>query len=154
MIHVGVTGLRDLTSFDMKKLKKNICAKLEELKQGHDKFIMLNSIAAGADQLCAEIGLSLGFELVCPLPFSEYRNDFCGEQQNLYDILFEKASNVFVVSDSTDKDIAYLAAGKYIAQKCDVLLAVWDGKPQTSICGTAAIVAYAKSLGKEVKILF
>jgi len=153
LIQVGVTGLRNLTSFDLEKLKKKIYAELEDLKKGHDQSIMLNSLAAGADQLCAQAGLSLGYELICPLPFLEYRNDFTGKELKLYDMLLKKAKDTFFVSDSSDIEEAYLAAGKYIAQNCDVLIAVWDGKAQTSICGTAAVVAYAKSLGKEVKIL-
>ena len=31
-------------------------------------------------------------------------------------------------------------AGKYIADHCDALLAVWDGNPQQSVCGTEAVV--------------
>ena len=152
-IRVGVTGLRDLTSFNLKKLKRSISTELEEIKKVNNQSIMLNSIAVGADQLCAEIGLSLGYELICPLPFSKYRSDFCGKDLVLFDMLLGKANNTFVVSDSSCKDSAYLDAGKYIVQNCDVLLAVWDGKPQTSICGTAAIIAYAKRLHKEVKTL-
>ena len=153
MIQVGVTGLRNLTGFDLSVLEEKICLELEELKKGHDQSIMLNSLAAGADQLCAQVGLSLGYELICPLPFLEYRNDFTGKELELYDMLLRKASNNFFISDSSDIEKAYLAAGKYIVQNCDVLIAVWDGKSQTSICGTAAVVAYAKSLGKEVRIL-
>ena len=153
MIHVGVTGLRDLKNFDLAELEKNVCKELEEIKKGHDKAIMFNSISIGADQLCAKAGLSLGYELICPLPFPEYRNDFCGEDRERYDALYKKAGRCIVVSDSGDKDSAYLAAGKYIVRHCDVLLAVWDGTPQTSICGTAAVVAYAESLCKEIIIL-
>ena len=153
MIQVGVTGLRDLTGFDMSRLKNSIGIELNELKKGHDKAIMLNSIAAGADQLCAIIGLSLGFELICPLPFPEYRNDFRGNDIKLFDSLIRKASKTLVVSNRSDKDTAYLVAGKYIVRDCDILLAVWDKRPQTSICGTAAVVAYANSLGKEIIIV-
>lgn len=154
MVRVGVTGMRDLSGFDVAALKRKVRAHLETLKKGNNRSVMLNSIAAGADQLCAEIGLSLGYELVCPLPFAYYRDDFQDGQRKAYDRLLKRASRVYVVSDSDDKDAAYLAAGKDIVQKCDVLLAVWDGTPQDSICGTVAVMAYANSLGKEVRILF
>lgn len=152
-ITVGVTGLRDLTGFDIAALRDRICAELHALKQGRDTARMLNSIAAGADQLCAEIGLSLGYELVCPLPFAAYRDDFQGDNLKRYDDLLGKANDVLIVSDRTDKDAAYLAAGRYIADHCDILAAVWDGRPQDSICGTAAVAAYARGLGKAIKII-
>ncbi len=153
MIRVGVTGHRDLTGFNIAKLNDDIRNALEKLKQGHEKCVMLSSIAAGADQLCAKIALNLGYELICPLPFLDYRNDFCGNEQKIYDFLLGNASDSFVVSDSADKDNAYLASGKYIAENCDVLLAVWDGEPQESICGTQAVMKYAKNLKKDIIIL-
>lgn len=152
MIRVGVTGLRDLSVFDIAELKKSISKVLEAIKQRNDKIIMLNSIASGADQLCAQVGLSMDCDLVCPLPFEEYRNDFCAGDQKLYDLILEKASDSFVVSDDTNIDAAYLAAGKYIVEHCDEMLAIWDGRPQTSICGTEAVIEYAKLLGKQVTI--
>ena len=150
MIRVGVTGLRDVSDFDLPRLENSIRAVLQKYRDEHGQSIMLNSIAAGADQLCAEIGLSLGYELVCPLPFAEYRDDFNGEQRKRFDSLIRKSSKTLVVSDSANRDAAYFAAGRYIVEHCDVLLAIWDYRPQTSICGTAAVVAYAQSLGKEI----
>ena len=153
MIRVGITGLRDLTGFDLDKLKKDILKGLKELTQGQDRFIMLNSVAAGADQLCAQIGLSLGFELVCPLPFKEYRNDFSKSERQIYDGLIKEASSIKIISESAEKDEAYLAAGRFIVRNCDVLVAVWDGQPQKSICGTQAVITYASIIGRAVKIL-
>ena len=153
MIRVGVTGLRDLSVFNIDELKKSVSKVLEAIKQRNGKIIMLNSIASGADQLCAQVGLSIGCNLVCPLPFKEYRNDFSASEQKLYDFFLEKASDSFIVSDDTDKDAAYLAAGKYIVEHCEVILAVWDGRPQTSICGTAAVIEYANCLEKKVTII-
>ena len=153
MIKVGITGHRDLKDHDQAELEKNIRSALKELKRGSGRPVLLCSIASGADQLCAQIGLELGYELICPLPFAEYRNDFYGGEQNKYDMLLQKASRSLIVSSSLNRDGAYLAAGKYIAENCDALLAVWDGKPQQSICGTAAIVSYAKELSKKIKIV-
>ena len=153
MIKVGTTGHRDLRNYNRAELENNICFALKELKQGQDRPVLLSSIASGADQLCAQIGLELGYELICPLPFAEYRNDFHGCDKKNYDMLLKKARDSIIVSDSFDRDGAYLAAGKYIAENCDVLLAVWDGKPQQSICGTASIITYAKELSKEIRIV-
>ena len=39
---------------------------------------------------------------------------------------------------------AYEAAGRYVVDHCDLLIAVWDGKPARGRGGTAEIVAYAR----------
>lgn len=153
MIKVGVTGRRDLSGFNMTELINKVRMELENLKRSHSRFIMLNSIAVGADQLCAQIGLELGYELICPLPFTEYRGDFSGKELELYNSLIGKANDYFIVSNSSNRDAAYLAAGKYIAENCDVLLVVWDGKAQKDTCGTDAVIAYAKSLERDIHII-
>lgn len=140
VIKVGLTGHRDLIGFDQNQLKKDIRQELEKLKEGHRQYVMLNSIAAGADILCAQIGISIGYELVCPLPFYGYREDFSGNDLKLFDEMIRQSSRSFVVSGHEEKDASYLAAGEYIAENSDVLIAVWDGQPQQSICGTAAVV--------------
>ena len=153
MISVGVIGHRDLTGFNINKLRQQVLAELEKLKCGENQARMLNSIADGADQLCAEIGLDMGYELICPLPFLQYRRDFIGESLARYDALLKRAKETFVVSSGVDRDAAYLEAGKYIADHCDVLIAVWNQKPQISTCGSAAVVKYAREIGRLVLIL-
>ena len=153
MKSVGITGQRDLSKFDSERLKNRICSELLSLKHKHDVNIMLNSIAKGADQLCAEIGIALGYELVCPLPFDDYRGDFAGNDLTVYDKLISESKSVIMVSNIKNKDDAYLAAGKYVVDNCDVLIAIWDRAQQTSICGTMAIMNYAKEKQKKVIVI-
>ena len=39
---------------------------------------------------------------------------------------------------------AYAQAGQYIVDNCDLLIALWDGKPAAGQGGTAEIVEYAR----------
>ena len=153
MIKVGITGKRNLSNFDIENLKQRIYEELYKIKQTDSSCIMFNSIAAGADQLCAEIGISLGYELVCPLPFDDYRNDFLDVELKAYDSLLSKAKKSIVVSNKKDTQKAYLTAGKYVAENCDILIAVWDNKHQLSGCGTEAVVKYAKKMKKEIIVI-
>lgn len=150
---IGVSGHRDLSKYDADALSKRVQRALERFSRDGRACRMLNSIAEGADQLCAEAALELGFELICPLPFDGYRADFSGEALERFDRLLGRTADFFYVSDSSDRDVAYLAAGQYVAGNCDVLLAVWDGEPQQSNCGTEAAVKYAISLGKDILAL-
>jgi hypothetical protein len=45
---------------------------------------------------------------------------------------------------------AYAAVGRYVVDHCDVLIAVWDGKPSASRGGTAEIVRYALQQDRPV----
>ena len=126
---------------------------MSALRKDYTQSVLLSSLAAGADQLCADIGLSLGYELICPLPFAKVRNDFAGNDLEKFDALMSKAAQTVLVSTNQNADQAYLLAGQYIVEHCDVLLAIWDGSAQSSICGTQAVVKYAKEKGKRTIII-
>ncbi len=154
-IAVGVTGHRSIREEDIPFLKETVYAELQKLKNEYpdSPFIMLNSLASGADTLCAEAGISLGMSLVCPLPFEidEYRKDF--PENSRFDELVRSASEVFAADfaeqpkeDLTDeqmRNFAYRQAGIYVASHSHVLLALWDGKEGTGCgCGTAETVGF------------
>ncbi len=150
---IGVSGHRDLSRYDVDLLRDRVRHALGRFRRDGRTCRMLNSLAEGADQLCAEAALELGYKLICPLPFDGYRGDFSGEALECFDRLLGCAADSFYVSVSSNRDAAYLAAGQYVAGNCDVLLAVWDGEPQKSNCGTEAAVQYAESLKKDVLVL-
>lgn len=154
---VGVTGHRFVREEDLPLLKETVLTELKKLKSAYpnSEFIMLNSIAIGADTICAEIGVSLGMRLVCPLPFAveEYRKDFSGEDLSTFENLIQKAEDVFVApptepapdaaAKEQQRDYAYRQAGIYIAAHSHVLLALWDGKAGTANgCGAAEAVGF------------
>lgn len=150
-IMVGVTGHRDLRDEDIPRLRELICTQLKKLQRQypHSGFIMLNSLAEGADQLCAQEALSLGFSLVVPLPFAleEYRKDFDDQALEQFDLLRQQADQVFCTPDieqnGSGRDYGYRQAGIYVARHSHVLLALWDGVPEgPGGCGTGAAVGF------------
>ncbi len=115
----------------------------------HSPFTMLNSLAAGADMLCAQEALALGMRLVCPLPFEadEYRRDFDGADLETFESLLRQADEVFVAPaqepTALGRDFGYRQAGIYVATHCHVLLALWDGTPgEKGGCGTGEAVGF------------
>ncbi len=152
-IVVGVTGHRDLREKDVPKLRETVCAALKQLKEAypHSPFVMLNSLAAGADLLCAEVAVKLGMALKCPLPMDvgEYRHDFRGGQLAQFERMRAAADSVFVAPATeaapqpVTRDFCYRQAGIYVAAHSHVLLALWDGSPaQPGGCGTAETVDF------------
>lgn len=152
-IVVGVTGHRDLRQSDIPKLQELVTDELHKLIEQYpnSEFILLDSIASGADTLCAEVALALGMKLVCPLPMpaDEYRKDFSEPEAIVFDALLQKATNVFVapasepLPDTLSRDFHYRQAGIYAATHSHVLIALWDGTPaKTDGCGTAEAVDF------------
>jgi hypothetical protein len=48
---------------------------------------------------------------------------------------------------------AYLQAGEYVLEHCDVLLAIWDGRVEHGEGGTGQIVRHARMLEKPLVIV-
>jgi len=121
----------------------------------------LSSVAEGADTLCAKLALDESFRLIVLLPMSamEYRKDFLETAAAEYDKLLSLADEVFVAPpdekppDYPSRGFWYRQAGLYIAKRCDVLLAIWDGveKDTPDGAGTWETVKAAKAVGTEIK---
>jgi hypothetical protein len=161
-IVVGVTGHRDLRIEDRDKLCGAVEKELLALRRRcpHSEIVMLNSLAAGADQLCAEVALRLSIPLIAVLPMAreEYEKDFPEAELIRFRALCGAARDCFAAPEteraplSPDRDYAYRQAGVYVAAHAHVLLALWDGKDTaTSNCGTAETVRFALESAYEPK---
>jgi hypothetical protein len=114
-----------------------------------------SSLAVGADQLFADLALSHGAELTAVIPSGDYEHDFAapGELESFRHYR-GRATREVVLSYPHSTGEAYYAAGAYIADTCDRLLAVWDGGPSRGLGGTADIVHYARDRGKPVTVIW
>jgi len=113
---------------------------------------MLDDLAEGAGQLCAQAALDLDIPLIValPLPRTEFEKDFEGPALEAFRSLLERAKQQFVVPaaeaapDAPDRNFFYRQQGIYVATHCQVLLALWDGGEGTpGGCGTAEAVSFA-----------
>ena len=150
-IVIGVTGHRDLRDEDVARLRSVVHGELAKLQAAypHSPFVMLSSLAVGADTLCAQEALALGMRLVCPLPFEadEYRRDFEGADLETFESLLQQADEAFVAPAQEPtmpgRDFGYRQAGIYVATHCHALLALWDGTPgDAGGCGTGEAVGF------------
>ena len=77
---VGVTGLIDLREENRDTLYRAVTDELKKLRETypHTPLKMLNSLAAGADLLCADAAEELGIPVTAALPMEtdEYEKDF------------------------------------------------------------------------------
>jgi hypothetical protein len=141
-MRIGVTGHQRL----------NEAANWEWVKQEVDCFlsslspplICVTSLAVGADQLLASAVLQHGGALEVVLPFLEYESTFTKTQDRQeYARLLKHAVSVEVLEKHGSDEDAYLASGKRMVDKSELIVAVWDGKPAAGRGGTGDVVNYA-----------
>ncbi len=155
---VGVTGHRRLG--DEARLALAVDAALDEIERGardgggEVRLVVLSPLAEGADRLVARRVLARsGGELAVVLPMSEkrYAEDFHapGSRQE-FGALLGSATAVCRLRAPRTRTRAYAAAGRFVVDHCDVLVALWDGRPEEGPGGTAEIVRYARKKGRAV----
>lgn len=141
MTRVGVTGHQRLAHAEQWPwVTQQLKIELERLKQ---PLMGFTSLAAGVDQLFARAVLERGGKLVAILPFADLERTFAPELVHDYRALRAR-SMVEVLDVPGGDDAAYFAAGRRVVDCADLMIAVWDGRPQSGRGGTADIVAYAE----------
>lgn len=108
-----------------------------------------SSLAAGTDQIFADVVLERGGKLIAVIPLEGYSAHFEAEALQHFRMLSSKAQIVELKSAKSD-NWAFLDAGKWIVREADSIIAVWDGEPAEGAGGTGDIVTYALSVGKKV----
>jgi hypothetical protein len=154
MLRIGVTGHRKLAEGAGIEAGIEVALAAIEARFPGASWQVLSALAEGADRIVARHALARpGVQLVAvlPLPRLDYLTDFESPQAKKEFLgLLHEAESVIELPPRDRRDEAYEQAGHYVVEHVDVLVAVWDGLPTTSRGGTAAIVEYARGLGKPI----
>ncbi|MGW0855561.1 hypothetical protein [Streptomyces sp. NPDC002690] len=152
MHRIGVTGHRSIPPAAYAQVHEGLC---EALRVTGGSLEALSSLAVGADQLFAQLALARGARLTAVIPSDDYEKCFEEEDDLARYLMLKSLAGREVRLDyphSTDE--AYYAAGTWIADHCDRLVAVWDGLPARGLGGTGDIVTYARALGRPVTVIW
>jgi len=121
---------------------------------GSCQLRFVSPVADGADQIAAEVALELGWDLHAILPFerSAYRASLANEDaRRQFDALLGRASSLLELpGDPGDGLDAYVMTGRATVAHCDILIAVWDGRPPRGRGGTGEVVQFALSRGTAI----
>lgn len=158
-IRVGVTGHRQIT--DTPELNASIADALLRIAALAPSapevpaiIVAVSSLAEGADRLVAKQVLADGrnrLEVALPMIPDDYVEDFRSEvSRREFHELLRSACDVWQAPPEDEREAAYETAGHHVADRCDVLIALWDGKPSRGRGGTAETVAYARKRGRPV----
>jgi hypothetical protein len=150
MTTIAVTGHQDLDGPTALLIERLM---LEHLRAA-DALTGLSALAAGADQLFARCVLRCGGRLVAVVPAVDYASGFSPPEAFAYGELLGVAAEVVRLPHEHAGEQAYWDAGKEVVDRCDELLAVWDGEPSAGLGGTGDVVRYARQLGRRVTVLW
>ncbi|MGH8234640.1 MAG: hypothetical protein ACREPU_10680 [Rhodanobacteraceae bacterium] len=154
---IGVTGHRNIPAHEIEPIRQRVRDFLAGLQRDFPNLplVVLSSLAAGGDQLVAEVAQAVGARLVAPLPFARdiYTQDFGGSDRVRFDALCARAELLqlpllpgVTVADIAERgparDRQYAQAGVFVASHCHILLALWDGRSSDLLGGTGQVVHY------------
>jgi len=152
-IAIGVTGHRRLRNEPaLASAVSAVLDRIEQLAPSLRKtpleLTVITPLAEGADRLVAREVLKRPgshLEAVLPLEKDDYAADFelPGSQAEFEALLFSARTRRRLPPSPSRAD-AYAAAGRFVVDHCDVLIALWDGVRESGQGGTAEIVQYAR----------
>jgi hypothetical protein len=149
MIRIGITGHRFLS--DVEKLRAGIdevLARIEQNNPGQD-WSVISALAEGADRLVLEriweYKPTAKLIVPLPLPVEEYQDGFTGDpSRQEFSHWLNLAVEVIRLQKPSVPEEGYLAAGLYVLDHCDLLIALWDGRKAQGQGGTGEIVSLAQ----------
>jgi hypothetical protein len=155
-VWIGVTGHRALG--DVERLSEEIervLARIREMAPSSPATPVLlgivSPLAEGADRLVARAVLrdpEAALEAALPLQPDDYAEDFeTDASRQEFSSLLERARMITVMPAAGSREEAYAQVGDYVVDRCDVLVALWDGLPSRGVGGTAETVAHARERG-------
>jgi hypothetical protein len=170
VLSVGITGHRieALPEEAVETIIERLAAALLQFKAGAldlyerekgvfaqdpPRLLFVSPLADGSDQIAAELALDLGFELQAILPFDRatYRKTLHNSGLKRFDELICRATCVLELPGEPEGELrAFVMAGRGTVAHCDVLLAVWDGRPPRGRGGTGEVVQIGITRGTAI----
>lgn len=144
---VGFTGHQAREGIDWEWVEEAIEARVRSIPGSVDGYC---SLAEGADQLFARVLLDTGAQLAVVVPTADYFDKMRADAREQALELLGRATHITRLEPKHTDEDSYLAAGQFIVECSDTLIAVWDGEPAEGLGGTADIVAYAQERGVPV----
>jgi len=162
---IAITGHRPnkIGDYDLKdKIWKNIESEIiniwnsleaeylalpENIYQSHLNVVFITGMALGIDTLFAKIAIENYVQFIAAIPCSGQDSKWPTKSQKVYsDIITHPLCTRHYVSDKPYNSVCMQNRNIWMANECNVLIAVWNKTPG----GTANCVKYAESIGKRI----
>ena len=151
-MRVGITGHRGLGKQTEEMVKTALRRELEAFEP--TELCLVSCIADGPDAWAAEAALDFGGRIEVVIPAVQYRQGLPEEHHATYDRLLAAAAEVHETGIVESTERAHMAGSEILVGLVDRLIAVWDGQPARGYGGTGDVVAYARSMGVPVTVVW
>ena len=157
-LNIGLTAHRDVIDSEVPRLRREVRSFFQRLQAEFPDLPLrlISALAEGGDQLVAEEALALGIELMVPLPMpqADYEQDFerAGARERFHALMARAQVRTLPLAPGNTaeslhqrgpaRNRQYAQLGMFVSSHCQVLLALWDGKPSDATGGTAQVVDY------------
>jgi hypothetical protein len=150
---IGVTGHVALPEDVASWVAAALARRLGSLPSG--PLHGITCLARGADQLFARAVLALRGTFEVVLPAADYGQMMidAGHGEDFRELL-RRAQAVETLPFASSCREAYLAASEAMLDRCDLLLAVWDGRPSRRMGDTADVVRLARERELPVEVFW
>lgn len=152
LFRIGFSGHQQLgnqatIAFVAQSLREILTTYREQAQACNQELLIYSALAPGSDQLFVKTALELAIPVEAVIPCVEYEDIFAlGEAVSEYHQLLARCRNIHPLPAQKCSDEAYLEAGHWIVEHCDLLLLVWNGYPAGGKGGTADVASYARLL--------
>ncbi len=143
---IGVSGHQELGDESTLHFVSQQFRELLTNAQQHEQAVVLYSaLAMGADQLFVRTALELGIPVEVVIPCAEYEASFVSEAARAeFWHLLGRCQSIHRLPAQACSDDAYLAAGQWIVEHCDLVVLAWNGLPPKGRGGTGDVASYAR----------
>ncbi len=147
---LGVGGHQHLGGEETQQfVARQFREQLASIQQREQHLVLYAALARGADQLFVQIALELGVPVEIVIPCTHYEQIFSSEaEQREYRRLLHAGQASHQLPAHICSDDAFLAAGQWIIDHCDLAILAWNGLPPQGRGGTGDMASYARSLGR------
>jgi len=163
-LRLGVTGHRDIAAPEkVAEAVRSVLQRIDEVLEPSEstplRKTIISPLARGADRIVADEVLRTAdnrLEVITPFPTDEYVKDFDDDDDRReFEALFARRDHLEQIdtrpSNKKERDEGYLQCGERVVERCEILIAVWNGQPNKR-GGPADIIEYA--LKRERLILW
>ena len=162
VLRIGVTGHRRINNEKLIqiKIKKVLIEIIDKLIYTPYELVVLSPLAEGADRIVAREIMNLenrdrdgqsSLEAILPLPVDEYIKDFGTlESREEFRSFLDSAESIGVLPEAESREASYENVGRYVVEKSDILMAIWNGKRAAGRGGTSDIINYALDLNRYI----
>jgi len=154
LIRIAVSGHRGLSPDVAALVAAGIATQLDRIAPAGTGLTGISCLADGADQIFAVAVLDRGGELEVVVPAEAYREGLPDAARPQYDELYRRASRVHHCPRRESTAEAHMAASRFMVDRADHLIAVWDGEPARGYGGTADAVRYARERGVPIAVVW